>query len=39
MKYRRPANGRSDKRSFTRNAMRIHRKNISNRPMRGGIRM
>lgn len=38
MAYRRPANGRSDKRSFTRNAMRV---NPTNRtmPRRGGYRL
>lgn len=36
---RRPANSRRDKKSFTRNAMKVHTKNITSRPMRGGIRL
>lgn len=36
---RKPANGRGAKKSFTRNAMKVHKRNINNRPMRGGIRL
>lgn len=36
---RRPANRRSDKRSFTRNAIKTHVRNIQVRPMRGGFRI
>lgn len=32
-------NSKSNKKSFTRNALRVHRKNIVARPMRGGIRL
>ena len=39
MRHRRPANKRSDKRNFTRTAMRTHKKNVSAGPMRGGIRL
>ena len=39
MGMRRPANRRSDKKSFTRNAMKVHKKNIHTGPMRGGIRL
>lgn len=39
MKHRRPANRVSDKKSFTRNAMRVHVKNTHAKPMRGGIRL
>jgi len=39
MAFRKSANRRSDKRSFSRNAMRVHRKNINSMPMRGGIRL
>lgn len=39
MAFRRPANRRSDKRSFTRGAMRTHKRNVNSRPMRGGIRL
>lgn len=39
MRHRRPANRKSDKRSFTRNAMKVHKKNIAPAPMRGGIRL
>lgn len=39
MKHRRPANSRRAKKSFTRNAMRTHVKNIRAKPMRGGIRL
>lgn len=37
--HRKPANSRGDKRSFTRNAMKQHVKNMPSRPMRGGIRL
>jgi len=36
---RKHANRRSDKRSFSRNASKTHRKNVSAGPMRGGIRL
>lgn len=36
---RRRANSRGDKKSFTRNAMKVHNRNIHVGPMRGGIRM
>lgn len=39
MGSRRPANSRKDKKSFTRNAMKVHVKNVPSRPMRGGIRL
>lgn len=37
--HRKPANKRSDKRSFSRNAVKQHIKNIKARPMRGGFRL
>ena len=37
--HRKPANSRHHKKSFTRNAMRVHVKNIRAKPMRGGIRL
>ena len=37
--HRKPANRRSDKQSFSRNAMRTHKKNIHMKPMRGGFRI
>lgn len=36
---RRPANRRSDKKSFSRNAQKVHKANIRARPMRGGYRI
>jgi len=39
MKFRKRANKRRDKRSFTKNALRVHRKNLRATPMRGGIRL
>lgn len=39
MRHRKPANRRGDKKSFTHNAMRVHKKNVSAKPMRGGIRL
>lgn len=39
MRNRRPANRRSDKRSFSRNAMKVHHKNNRANPMRGGFRI
>lgn len=39
MAFRKPANSYSDKKSFTRNAQRVHKKNMNTRPMRGGIRL
>lgn len=38
MGLRRPANRRKDKKSFTRNAVKVHTKNIV-KPMRGGFRI
>lgn len=37
--HRKPANSRSDKRSFTRHAQKQHIKNLPGKPMRGGIRL
>lgn len=37
--FRKPANSNAAKRSFTRNAIKVHKKNTYNRPMRGGIRL
>ncbi|UOK21011.1 DNA binding protein [Chifec microvirus UA13_19] len=39
MAFRKSANRRSDKRRFSRTASKTHRRNISSRPMRGGIRL
>jgi hypothetical protein len=39
MAYRKSANSRGHKKSFSRNAMKVHKKNISSGPMRGGIRL
>lgn len=39
MAFRRSANSRGHKKSFTRNAMRVHGKNLRANPMRGGIRL
>lgn len=36
---RKPANSKGAKKSFTRNAMRVHVKNMNTKPMRGGIRL
>lgn len=36
---RKPANTTGHKKSFTRNAMKVHKKNIIAKPMRGGIRL
>lgn len=36
---RRPYNSKHAKKSFTRNAIRVHKKNIVAKPMRGGIRL
>lgn len=36
---RHSANTTSDKKSFTKNAMKVHKKNFNTRPMRGGIRL
>lgn len=36
---RRPANSRRDKKSFTRNASRVHGVNLRGKPMRGGFRL
>lgn len=38
MAFRRLA-GRGDKRRFTRSALKVHKANVSPRPMRGGIRL
>lgn len=37
--HRKSANGKGAKKSFTRNAMKTHNKNMSSKPMRGGIRL
>lgn len=39
MKNRKPYNSKGAKRSFTRNAMKVHIKNGRAKPMRGGIRL
>lgn len=39
MAFRKSANSRGAKRSFTKNAMKVHKKNIVTKPMRGGIRL
>lgn len=39
MKYRKRANSRGHKKSFSRNASKVHKKNIHSGPMRGGIRL
>lgn len=39
MAFRKRANKRSDKRRFSRTAAKVHKRNISTRPMRGGIRL
>lgn len=39
MVNRKPANSTGHKKSFTRNAVKQHVKNIPSRPMRGGIRL
>lgn len=39
MKHRKGANTVGHKKSFTRNAMRVHVKNVRAKPMRGGIRL
>lgn len=37
--YRKKANPRKDRKAFTRSAVRVHKKNFSSGPMRGGIRL
>lgn len=39
MAFRKSANSRGAKRSFTHHAMKVHKKNIISKPMRGGIRL
>lgn len=39
MKPRRKMSRRSSRRSFTKNAMRVHKKNLRLAPMRGGFRL
>jgi len=39
MRNRKPANRPRNKRDFSRNAMKTHKRNITSRPMRGGIRL
>jgi hypothetical protein len=39
MSMRKPANSTGHKKSFTHNAMKVHKKNIHTGPMRGGIRL
>jgi hypothetical protein len=36
---RKSANSRRDKKGFSRNAMRTHKRNMFSKPMRGGIRL
>lgn len=38
--YRKSANSKADKKSFTHHAMKVHKKNLPHAgPMRGGIRL
>jgi len=39
MAFRRKINRKKSKRQFTKGATRVHRKNVSGRAMRGGIRL
>lgn len=39
MAYRSRMSGKASRSNFTRNANRIHRKNMAGNPMRGGIRL
>ncbi|QXP08635.1 MAG: hypothetical protein [Arizlama microvirus] len=39
MRNRKPANSRRDKKSFSRNASKVHGKNMRASPMRGGFRL
>lgn len=39
MAFRKSANSKGAKKSFTRNAMKVHVKNVYAKPMRGGIRL
>lgn len=39
MVNRKPANSKGAKRNFSRTAMKVHKKNIPSRAMRGGIRL
>lgn len=39
MAMRKPANRRKDKKSFTRHAQKVHKKNLRAKPMRGGFRI
>lgn len=39
MPRRRKMSRKSSRRSFTKGAVRVHRKNVSGAPMRGGIRL
>lgn len=39
MASRKPYNSKGAKKSFTKNALRVHKKNIISKPMRGGIRL
>lgn len=39
MAYRSKMSGAASRANFTRNAQRVHRKNMSGNPMRGGIRL
>lgn len=37
--HRKHMNPRASRKSFSKNAVRTHRKNVNARPMRGGIRL
>lgn len=39
MKHRKAANGRGQKRRFSRTAMKTNGRNLGRRPMRGGFRL
>lgn len=39
MENRKPANSDWDKKQFTHNARKVHKKNIVDKPMRGGFRL
>ena len=36
---RKHVSGRASRKSFGKNAVRTHKRNVNNRPMRGGIRL
>ena len=39
MAYRKPVSSKGSQKLFTKTAMKIHKKNVDARPMRGGIRL